>query len=244
LLREEEPEAAESQALDRFGPDEGPLRDDADPGPSATAPEDVDLIRVYLKQIGRHKLLKARDEQDIGARVERLRGDLLAALGSIPAARRTLLALADSVRQGSAPAAELILLSDGGELKPENVEPILRAMTRVRWHETRLEQWQRHCVDRRSTAASRERFRREMARAETSIAAILRDLPIRPSVVDDLVRELTCLERDFETLPKDGHVSARTAARRELERRAGLPARRFREQARLVREIEEKVLDA
>jgi RNA polymerase primary sigma factor len=243
LLREEEPEAAESQPLDRFGPEE-PVPDVADAVDGQTAAEDVDLVRVYLKQIGRRRLLKARDEQEIGARIERLRGDLLAALGSIPAARRTLLALADSVRQGSAPAAELILLPDGGELKPQNVEPVLRALMRVRWHETRIAQWQRHCVDRRSTASTRQRFRREMGRAEASIAAILQQLPIRPSVVDDLVRELARLEREFEHVSSVEPPRARTAARRELERRAGLPARRFREQTRLVREIEERVIDA
>jgi RNA polymerase primary sigma factor len=241
LLREEEPEAAESLPLDRFSSEEREsVRDD--PGP--TAAEDVDLVRVYLKQIGRRKLLKARDEQEIGARIERLRGELLAALGSIPAARRTLLDLASSVRQESAPAAELILLPDGGELKPESVEPVLRALARVRWHETRINQWQRHCADRRSTASTRERFRREIGRAETSIAAILRPLPIRPSVVDDLVRELARLEHEFEQLPNVEPPQARTTARHELEGRAGLPARRFREQTRRVRAIEEQLIDA
>src|SRR5262245_57824215 len=189
LIQEEEPEALESQPIEEFRREESTDRDE----PDDDGADDVDLVRVYLKQIGRRKLLKARDEQEIGARIESTRGALLAALGTIPAARRTLLALADCVRQGSAPAAELILLTDGGELKPENVEPVLRALTRVRWLETRVDQWHRHCADRRSTAGSRLRFRREISRAETAMAAILRDLPIRPSVVDDLVEELTRL---------------------------------------------------
>ncbi len=240
LLQEEEPEAAEPQPVDRFGDDES-ARDEAEMAGSA---DDVDPVRVYLNQIGRRKLLKARDEQEIGSRIERARGDLLAALGSIPAARQTLLALADAVRQGSAPAAELILLPDGGELKPENVEPVLRAMTRVRWIESRIEQWRRNCVNQRSTAASRQRFRQEIARAETSIAARLRDLPIRPSVVDDLVRELGRLEHEFEHLPSIEPAAARTSVRRELESRAGLPARAFRERSRRVRDLETRVVDA
>ena len=240
LIQEEEPEALESQPIEEFRREQSPDRDDTDDA----AAEDVDLVRVYLKQIGRRKLLKARDEQDIGARIERTRGELLAALGTIPAARRTLLALADCVRQGSAPAAELILLPDGGELKPDNIEPVLRALTRVRWLETRIDQWHRHCADRRSTAASRARFRREIGRAETAMAALLRDLPIRPSVVDDLVQELTRLEDEFENVPGIEPTSARTAARRGLERRAGLPARRFRERLRLAREHEVGVTEA
>jgi RNA polymerase primary sigma factor len=241
LIHEEEPEAIESQPIEEFRRDESGARD-ADETADAGA-EDVDLVRVYLKQIGRRKLLKARDEQEIGARIERSRGDLLAALGAIPAARRTLLALADCVRQGSAPAAELILLPDGGELKPENVEPVLHALTRVRWLETRIEQWHRHRADRRSTAASRERFRREIGRAETAMAAILRDLPIRPSVVDDLVQELTRLEHEVEAVSAIEPAVARTSARRGLEHRAGLPARRFRERLRVVREREALVTE-
>ena len=242
LLREEEPEAAESQqigGLDQYTGEEQTRDEDA-----AAASEDVDLVRMYLRQIGRRKLLKARDEQEIGARIERARGDLLAAIGAIPAARRTLLALADSVRQGSAPAAELILLPDGGELKAENVEPVLRALTRVRWLEARIDHWRRHCADRRSTAATRQRFRREMTRAERSMAAILRALPIRPSVVDDLVRELARLDDEFRRLPAIEQAPARAATRRELENRAGLAARRFHDQYRLVGEIESRVVDA
>ena len=243
LIQEEEPEAIESQPIEAFRRDESAAHDDADEAADASA-HDVDPVRVYLKQIGRRKLLKARDEQEIGARIERTRGDLLAALGSIPAARRTLLALADCVRQGSAPAAELILLPDGGELKPENVEPVLRALTRVRTLETRIDRWLRHCADRRSTAASRERFRREIGRADTAMGAILRNLPIRPSVVDDLVQELTRLEHEFEAMPGIEAVAARTAVRRGLERRAGLPTRRFRERLRVVRQHEALVTEA
>jgi RNA polymerase primary sigma factor len=240
LIQEEEPEALESQPIEEFRREQPADRDEtADDGA-----EDVDLVRVYLKQIGRRKLLKARDEQEIGARIERTRGELLAALGTIPAARQTLLALADCVRQGSAPAAELILLPDGGELKSENVEPVLRALTGVRWLETRIDQWHQHCADRRSTAASRARFRREIGRADKAMAVLLRDLPIRPSVVDDLVRELTRLEADIENIPGIEPAAARMAARRGLERRAGLPARRFRERLRLVREHEVRVTEA
>src|SRR5687767_3858449 len=91
LLMEEEPEAADPQLIDEL--DESGAPPDAGRMPA----EDVDLVRVYLKQIGRRKLLKARDERELGARIEGARGDVLAALGAIPAARNTLLALADCV---------------------------------------------------------------------------------------------------------------------------------------------------
>ncbi len=235
LLMEEEPEARESQEIDEQ-PEPGEVQ--------RLAADDVDLVRVYLRQIGRRKLLKARDEQEIGARIERGRGDLLAALATIPAARQTLLALADCVREGSAPAAELILLPDGGELKPESVDPVLRALTRVRWIESRIDGWRRHCADRRSTASSRARFRREIERARTSIGEILRKLPIRPSVVDDLVAELARLDGEFQAVERIEIPAARRAARRDLEERAGLTIQRFRERFKVVREQEQRVLDA
>jgi hypothetical protein len=60
---------------------------------------------------------------------------VLSELATIPAARQTLLSLADAVRRGDVPAAELILLPDGGELKPEKIDPILRgakALAKIR----------------------------------------------------------------------------------------------------------------
>ena len=95
-------------------------------------------------------MLKAEEEREIGLRIEVARGELLAAAAMLPCARHTILKLADDVRRGVAPAAELILLPDGGELKPANIEPVLKAFTRI-----------------------------EKAPDE-KVGAILRELPIRP----------------------------------------------------------------
>ena len=129
LLEEEEPEAFEEQEIPR-------RFDESDMEPEEVqeikpAAEDGDLVRVYLKHIGKRPLLKAKDEQEIGLRIERARGELQAALGGIPVARQALLDLAAKVKIGEAPAAELILLTDGGELKKDNVEPILKALASV-----------------------------------------------------------------------------------------------------------------
>src|SRR5262249_54531509 len=134
LLAEEEPEAFEDQHLDdRRDGDEQDEVDaaDADQPDSRLGPEDLDLVRGYLADIGRRKLLKAHEEQEIGRRTEQARADLLAELAAIPAARATLIALAEQARTNAAPAAELILLPDGGELKPEHIEPVLRAFARI-----------------------------------------------------------------------------------------------------------------
>jgi RNA polymerase sigma factor (sigma-70 family) len=176
--------------------------------------EEVDPVRVYLNDIGRRRLLKAAEEQEIGRRIEVARGDVLAELVTIPAALRTLLALADKVKSGVAPAAELILLPDGGELKPENIEPVLRAFARVR----RLSQ--------QANGGSEEK-----------IASLLRDLPIRPSVVDDIVAELGRLDAELEQ-------QADAKERRRLETQAGVSRRVFRQRYARVREREAALIEA
>src|SRR4051812_16954574 len=67
LLHEEEPEAFDDQDVaaqhTSVAAEDGEETTDA---PAAS--EDVDLVRVYLRHIGRRKLLKAHEEQEIGKR--------------------------------------------------------------------------------------------------------------------------------------------------------------------------------
>jgi RNA polymerase primary sigma factor len=212
LLHDEEPEAFDEQPVR----DDGPL-DDGEPweAPLPAAGEaDVDLVRTYLAHIGRRALLTARDEQDIGRRIEMTRGDLLVELATIPSALQTLLALADGVKNGSTPAPELILLPDGGELLPEHIAPVMKAFDRVR----------------------RLHKKGEGDRA----GAVLRDLPIRPSVLDDLVAELRRVDAAFD------RAGARTtdAARRALEEQVGLPRQAFRQRYARVRTREDALTEA
>jgi Sigma-70 factor, region 1.2 len=76
LLREEDAEAFGDQPIaDAEGED--PNRDDADQPVAAGVPrEELDLVRVYLSHVGQRKLLKAREEQELGRRIEDARGAL------------------------------------------------------------------------------------------------------------------------------------------------------------------------
>src|SRR4051794_25871373 len=133
LLREEDAEAFGDQPIaDAEGED--PHRDAADGKPveAGVSREELDLVRVYLSNVGKRKLLKAREEQELGRRIEDARGAVQGALAPLPCAVKTLVSLADHVRDGSAPAAELILLPDGGELKQENIDTILGSFDRIR----------------------------------------------------------------------------------------------------------------
>jgi RNA polymerase primary sigma factor len=243
LLREDDPEAYEPQDYhdveSSIAKDE--LEEDAARAPSGSR-EDLDLVRVYLKHVGKHRLLKAKEEQQIGERIERGRGELQAALGRIPSAVGTILAMADEVRHGT-PAAELILLPDGGELKPANVTPVLKTLHRIREIHARVEECRRKCEDHRSTSTSRAGYRREVAQGETTIADLLRGLPLRPSLIEETTTELREINHQFDGLKKAAPAD-RTAIRHALEKRTGLPQRRFCQIAADVRRHEETIREA
>jgi RNA polymerase primary sigma factor len=153
-----------------------------------------------------------------------------------------MLSLVDEVRRG-APAAELILLPDGGELKPESVAPVLKALDRARKTQQRIDECRRRCEDKRSTASSRTGYRRAIADAHQEIRGLLVDLPLRPALVDDIVNEMRRIDAEFDAL--DALPSAeRTRARHELERRVGMSRRRFCQAYAEVRDREAAVTEA
>jgi RNA polymerase primary sigma factor len=235
LLEEEEPEAAADQDVDGSDPAASEETDAVlDEG---LTDNDIDLVRLYLRHISRRRLLKASEEQAIGRRIEQARGELLAEVVAIPCGRRTLLSLADHVRGGTAPAAELILLPDGGELKPGNIEPVLSALDRVRTLATTIMDLERQ---HRRSASARATWRKQVDAANEETRTTVRDLPIRPSVVDEIVRALHALSREF-----DGHAhEAGPDALRQLEERAGLPRDEFRARLARVSALEDALVEA
>jgi RNA polymerase primary sigma factor len=249
LIEEEEPEAfggrrpGYDQEAD-IDVDTVPGRpDDEEKFEAGVSREDLDLVRLYLRSVGQRKLLTAKQEQEIGQRIEDARGELQATLGTIPCALDTLLSLAAAVKKGSAPAAELILLPDGGELKEENVTGVLAAFQRMRTAHTRVAKCREKCEDRRSTAATRASFIRAMREADATIEKEMRGLPLRPALVEQVIRELREINRGFDELEQHP-TSERAALRHTLEKRAGMPRRRFCRAFSLVRQQEEVVNEA
>jgi RNA polymerase primary sigma factor len=227
------------------GKEEELTSEELEESPEARVPDaELDLVRVYLKNIGRRKLLKGSQEQEIGRRIEIARGDLLAEIAMIPIALRTLVALADEVKGGGAPAAELILLPDGGELKADKIKPVMDAFVHITRLHRVLTDSRRRSEDRRARAEARATFRQRIARAQDALGSILRDLPIRPSVVDDIVVELRRIERELEGLERTSRPGERDETIRELEGRIGLPRRVFRQLWTRVRDREEALIEA
>ena len=202
-----------------------PNREELDrPVEAGVSGDELDLVRVYLNHVGKRKLLKAREEQELGLRSRpRARGAGRARSASLRG--QTLVSLADHVRAGTSPAAELILLPDGGELSPENVA---RSSRRSQHPADRPDSTRaaRKCADRRSSKSARAAFRRSIDEGHAELGEAAAQLPLRPSLIDQIVAELREVDRASTrstTLPS----AERTAARRALEDRVCLPRPRF-----------------
>jgi RNA polymerase primary sigma factor len=229
MIDEEEDEAYAPQRIDA---DAGRDADESDAGdlekpvPGASS-DDVDLVRVYLRHIGRRPLLKAHQEQDIGRRMEVARGEVLRALAQIPGALATLLSLAGQVRAGTAPAAEVILLPDGGELTPARLGPVMDAFAELGRIEQRSDSQRRRLADRRTSAAMRARIREGIHRDGERIGAILAELPVRPSLVDDVAAEVRRKAAEFRSLSQESRTPARMRSARQLLAQLGLSRKVF-----------------
>jgi RNA polymerase sigma factor (sigma-70 family) len=234
-LLEEEPEATEEQEIDTSAAD-ADTSEDLEVAEQPAAEHDADLVRLYLRHISQRRLLTAAEEQEIGRRIEIARGDVVAELISLPCGRETLLSLADKVRNGTAPAAELILLPDGGELKPEKVEPVLAALGRIRALSSSPEAARK----RRRPPSSTTRASNDTI--DEQMREIVRELPIRPAFVDETVAALRALDREFAEYEQQPDGDAHTL--RVLEARAGLPKDEFRARMQRLSEREDALLEA
>ncbi len=153
---------------------------------SATA-EAEDLIRRYLREIGKIPLLTAKQEIEIGRRIETGQHALRQAVAGIPVALGLLLVVGDRLRRGEIQAQAVILSPDGTELGATVVEALLRAFGRLRRLARRIAEVQRSPAHRRSGTAT-GKPRSAVAADRAAIRSIVADLPLKPALVDDLVR--------------------------------------------------------
>ena len=246
LLAEEEPEAFTAQPV----PGRDGFEDDEDEEQSGVAEaavpgsrEDVDLVRVYLQHIGKRKLLKAKDEQAIGLRIENAQRELVAALGDIPAAVQTLVALADRIRVKGDPAAELILLPEGGELREETTTPVMKAFARIKRRRCLIDNLRTRLENPRVGTKTRTDTEKSIDKARKAIAGELAAQPIRPALIDDVVTELREIDAEFRNLEQVPRAE-RLDRCRALEARAGIPKAEFRRRFAKVEAAEETVRDA
>src|SRR5262249_47025804 len=98
--------------------------------------------------------------------------------------------------------------------------------------------------DHRSTPASRARAQRAIERLRERIGAMLRELPIRPAVIDDIVAELRQIDHQLDVSERARPGPERARMIRALEARAGLPRRVFQQRFARIREREQALVDA
>jgi RNA polymerase primary sigma factor len=235
ILHDEEPEAFDDQPVRADAEEE----DQIEAGVPAGR-EDVDLVRVYLQHIGKRKLLKAAEERTIGERIENAQRDLVTTLGDVPSAVTTLLSLADRIRTKGDPAAELILLPEGGELKQEHVTPVLKAFARIKRRRCIIDGAKEKLGNPRLGGKAKAQIESQVARTRKAIADDLAAQPIRPSLIDDIVTELTHLDEQFratEQLPRE----ERTKRCHELEASVGLTRAEFKRRFSRVSASEDTV---
>jgi RNA polymerase primary sigma factor len=245
ILEHDEPEAFVEQPIRRRTDFDEPEdeQEDEQPLQAGVSREDVDLVRVYLQHIGKRKLLKAHQEVEIGTRIEAAQRDLLAALGDIPGAVQTLIALADRIRTKGDPAAELILLPQGGELKPEHIDPVLRAFNRIKRRRCVIDNAKQKLVTPRLAARTRAQHEEQIRRTRKALIDDLIAQPIRPSLVDETVVELRQLDEEFrglEAVPR----AERAERCQALEARVGIPRAEFRRRFLRVENAEDIVREA
>ena len=261
LFEEDDPEALAPQggALDRAEREEEEEEDEEEEGgagtggrgptaeeeeeeeeevqPAAGAGEDRDLVRAYFRQISRWPLLKPEQEVRLGQRIEEARLALQGAVAVIPPALDTILALVERVREGQAPPAELILFPDGGELAEERVEPVLRALD----HVARLERCRQHY-------GTHEGEHPALPRVEASLSQRLSQLPLRPSLVDEVMVRVNELARRHGLQSDDDYSSPPDATARAdaapLTHGLGLPEPLFLERLRTAQRHHEVMVAA
>src|SRR3990170_372536 len=98
----------------------------------SAGPRGEDPVRLYLKEIGKVRLLTAAQEVEIGRRIEVGQIALRRTLVAIPMALEALLEVGDKLRREEIPADDVIVLAEGGELDAKEIRPVLLAFARLR----------------------------------------------------------------------------------------------------------------
>src|SRR5713101_6709245 len=122
---------------------------------SAFSSRGEDPVRLYLKEIGKVPLLTARQEVEIGRRIEVGQIALRRALAGIPMAVTALLEVGDRLRHDGIAADDVIVLPAGGEIDTAEVKPVVQAFARIRRLEREIVRLRESLRDKRRSAATK-----------------------------------------------------------------------------------------
>ncbi|MFQ5899704.1 MAG: sigma-70 family RNA polymerase sigma factor, partial [Candidatus Methylomirabilia bacterium] len=201
----------------------------------------TDLVRQYLKEIGKIPLLTPAQEIAIGRHIERGQTELRRCLAAIPLAVQTLVSLANQVRRRKIPLDDLVLLPEGRKPRRRVVRSIFHAFARIRQVELHMQKLRAGVRTRPRSASGRATYDGRVHHARAAVEKIVSEVPVKPRLADQLVRELRQVESQIQSLREQSGVRGQKARSvrqlRKLETRIGLPRRHF---LRLLAEVEEK----
>jgi RNA polymerase primary sigma factor len=150
----------------------------------------ADPMRLYLREIGAIPLLTAAQEVDIGRRIEAGQAALRWTLGAIPLVVATLAEVAQTLRDGKAALDDIIVPPDAGALNGQRAEPFRCAFARLACLRRRTLTLRAALKRPQVSPQSRRRLIRCIAGTCAEIRAIIESLPLRPALVDDMVRRV------------------------------------------------------
>jgi RNA polymerase primary sigma factor len=124
------------------------------------------------------------------------------------------------------------------------VDPVMRAFVQLRRLERDIDTHRNTLRDRRATKTAKARAEEAIEQIESRFGAALCKLPIRPSVVDDIVAELSQIDREFDVVEQAQTGPERAQALAALEVRAGIPHRTFRARFAPIRDREQMLVES
>src|SRR5262245_5065688 len=213
-----------------------------------------DPVRLYLKEIGKVPLLTARQEVEIGRRIEVGQIDLRQALAGIPMAVRLLLEVGDRLRREELPADDVIVLPEGGELDAAEVKPVLAAFARIRRLDREIDRLRSSLRDRRRSAASRVNYQKWVAANREAIQKIVAEMPLKPSLIEEIVSRVRRHGDRVQRLAAEAQRGRTAAVTRELtalQEDVGLPRKaltalleQIERSDRVVRQAKRELMEA
>jgi RNA polymerase primary sigma factor len=213
-----------------------------------------DPVRLYLKEIGKVPLLTARQEVEIGRRIEVGQIALRRALAGIPMAVRALLDVGDRLRRDEIPPDDVMVLAEGGELDPKAIRPVVLAFARIRRHDRKIERLREALGDKRRSATSRQRTLRAIETERAAIQKVVADMPLKPALIDEIVGGVRRHCRQLEYLGAESRRGRLVSAGRDLKKlqqEAGLPRRQLQAllseietSDRIVRQAKRELMEA
>lgn len=203
-----------------------------------------DLVGRYLREIARVPMLTRARETEIARRIEHAQAELRTAVTAIPLALNRILNLASRIGRKEASQDELFFSPQGGTQDLGEIKQILAPFAGIRRLHRGIEGLRAKLSEARQSRSTRRACRRLISRRCAAIQQMLADLPIKPALVDELVRELRHRDEGLRKLTPGSPRQRPGKEIRALEARIGLPRREFQECLAVVAQADQAVRQA